>query len=132
VYEVDTTVTKPELEDAVRRLGRGVLDSGRPYYMLIGGFDEDARELWEIPEVAALCQRIIDSGFIGLLGDNEELGRPGFVDARMCFALAKGSMVTHEGMGQVFQTEALNIEFIQALGAANETVDRLLAEEAPS
>lgn len=39
----------------------------------IGGYDKDSRELWEIPEVKKLCDRLWRTGFIGLLDPSTRL-----------------------------------------------------------
>jgi hypothetical protein len=35
--------------------------------LLFHGYDDDPRELWDIPEVAVLCQRLVEMGFISYL-----------------------------------------------------------------
>jgi hypothetical protein len=37
--------------------------------MTIGGFNQDRREIWDIPEVQTYCQCLVDIGFIAYLGE---------------------------------------------------------------
>jgi hypothetical protein len=37
------------------------------FYLTISGFDDDSRELWQIPEAIDLCRRIVKTGFIAVL-----------------------------------------------------------------
>ena len=129
VYELDASATVEELEEAVRQLGPSVLESGNPFYVSVRGFDQDPRELWEIPEVSELCKRMIESGFFGLMGDNEELGTQGFMDARMCHALARGTMQSDTaGHGVVHRSSEIARDMLETFEAANKKVDALLAE----
>jgi hypothetical protein len=130
IYELDISATTEELECAVRRLGPDVLRTNKPFYMAVAGFDENRRELREIPEVSALMQRVIDSGFFGLLGDDAAIPdlQGALIDMHRCFALAKGAMRTNRrsGQGEFWITPEFAEEFLEALGNANRKVDRLL------
>ena len=45
---------------------------------VIGGYDDDPRELWQIPEVQAFCQRLMQSGFVSHLNLGNAPGQPLF------------------------------------------------------
>jgi hypothetical protein len=50
--------------------------------MIIQGFEDDPRELWEIPEVQAHLRRLVDFGFIAILARStgvRELGVPDYL-----------------------------------------------------
>ncbi len=132
IYQLDVSTTIEELEASVRKFGADVLATGEPYYALVSGYDDDPRELSQIPEVADLCQRVIDSGFIGLLGDNAEIDvdkENPFIDMHMCFQLAKGGLISNPaGGGLAFLTPEMAKEFLRVMDAANTKVDQLLAE----
>ena len=136
IYEVGVEATTEELENSVRQGGPNVIAEGNPFYITVSGFDDDPRELSEIPEVAALCQRIIDSGFFGLVGDNADLGvdkTNELVDMHICYHLAKGSLLkTGGGWGRAFMTPEVAKDFLATTEAANEKVNRLLAEPKPA
>jgi hypothetical protein len=128
MYEVGTDATIEELEQSVRGLGPEVVRTQKPFFVVVRGYDDDPRELNVIPEVAELMQRLIDSGFIGLLGDNADLGAGNsnpLIDAKMCFLLSKG-LVVRAPEGNVLQfTPAILEEFEKTLRVANEKVNLL-------
>ncbi|HKY37156.1 MAG TPA: hypothetical protein VJN18_14525 [Polyangiaceae bacterium] len=131
IYEIRVQATLAELELAVRRFAPAVT-SGSPVFLTVGGYDDDPRDLSEIPEVSDLMQRVIDSGLIALLGNNEdafaeEAEPPPFIDAMRCFFLAKGAMIPTVGGGAVgYGTPAIGQEFDDTLRAAREKIAGLL------
>lgn len=69
--------------------------------VIVHGYDEDSRELWEIPEVAVLFQRLVASGFISYLDISPSLSKeeamkdcPGFGSLEV-WLIARGEMKTH-------------------------------------
>jgi hypothetical protein len=50
-----------DLEDALRKLE---LTNMGDFYAIIAGYDNDPRELGDIPEVVALCQRMVEAGLL--------------------------------------------------------------------
>jgi hypothetical protein len=71
---------------------------------------------------------MIESGFFGLMGDNEELGTQTFMDARMCHALARGTMQSDSaGHGVGYRSSEIARDMLETFEAANKKVDALLA-----
>ena len=62
---VDREVTDEELAQSVRPLWEVTEDDGAR--LMVGGYDADFRELWEIPEAAALCRRMVRFGYLSFL-----------------------------------------------------------------
>lgn len=58
-------MSNADLVEIMRSLRR-IRSSGDPARIVcsIHGFDDDPRELWNIPEVQSFCRRLIDIGFI--------------------------------------------------------------------
>jgi hypothetical protein len=50
------------MSDALNKINKG----NRPITITISGFEGDLRELYEIPEVAQFCKRLLDLGFISI------------------------------------------------------------------
>lgn len=72
-------------------------------YATIGGYDFDARELWQIPEVSVLCQRVIKVGLASLLEPNIGDQRiPQLLGSADVFALAHRLHRDEPGVGATF------------------------------
>lgn len=71
---LEPDMTNADIEEYMRQL----FNAGRyPTYCTISGFDDDPRDLWEIPEAADLMKRLWDVGFACLLHGNVP-GTPGY------------------------------------------------------
>jgi len=90
VHTLHSSNTLEDLVETVRRLGPDILETGVPMYVLVGGYDHDARELGDIPEVRQLCQRVMDSGLASLLHLNIEERHPVAWGAIDVWAASKG------------------------------------------
>lgn len=74
-----------------------------PLYATIGGYDLDARDLWQIPEVSVLCQRVIKVGLVSLLEPNIGDQRiPQLLGSADIFALAHRLHRDAPGVGATF------------------------------
>lgn len=56
-----------ELTNLLWAVTRKVKATGVPCWLLIGGYDDDERNLWAIPEVKDFANRLIRLGFLSLL-----------------------------------------------------------------
>lgn len=122
-------LTVAELEDQIRVLAPDIL-SGKeqPFYMSITGYDNDPRGLWDIPEAREFCQRVIDSGFVGLLVVETDLEEQ--LGALGCFMLARGLMVSANArLGVGMMTDELVDELKDCVVAAREKVTRMVGGE---
>lgn len=134
LFELHSSDTLQELEESTRKAAPAVLADGVPFYASVSGYDNDPRELWEVPAVKELFERVIASGMIGLLGDNESIGQPGgvagFIDSLGAFLLARGAVLPGLGGpgGGSFLTPDTMKEYRLVLATANEKVDQLVAE----
>ena len=71
INQIDHRATLDDLRATILGLGPRVLQGELPpIHVTISGYDNDTRELWEIPEAVALCKRIIDSGLIAIMAVN--------------------------------------------------------------
>lgn len=117
-----------DLIEIVRTEGFAVIRRNRPFFCTITGYENDHRELWEIPEVVSLCQRIISSGLLGLLEVNVGPGRqPMLWGAMDVLACASGWYVGRVLDLSPDRTTAL----CEVILAANQTCNRVLAGGAP-
>jgi len=55
------------INDLIRATLPIVLKEQKYWVCAIGGYEDDERELYEIPEVRAYCRRLVDEGFIASL-----------------------------------------------------------------
>lgn len=130
IYEVKAETDLAELEQAVVRLAP-VVTSGGAVFLAVGGYDEDPRDIAEIPEVAEVLQRVIDSGLIALLGSNDQFDVPArqvpFIDRTRCYLLAKGGMLPVAGGGALgYGTPAIAEELQRTMEDAKRKVALLL------
>ena len=107
-------------------------------YCSIDGFNDDIRELNEIPEARAFCSRLCISGFISMLGlsttceqlfDSSErlpIARDGItLGALELFLISKGLI---NRTGRIDFGRDVFEEFDQALLKANEVAEKLSAD----
>lgn len=124
---VDLTIghTNEELHDLMRGL-REMRERGTRARIVaaIGGYDDDARELWEVPEVRAFCRRLFNVGFPSYLdafgknwleGDNPA---PFGLGAFEVWMIGEGRM-----RSEFTVTKELFDEFRIALGECNARSD---------
>ena len=102
---VETGQTEKDLSEMAIKLTAFVNDEG--FYLTISGYDDDSRELWEIPEAIELCKRIISSGLIVVLKGSSQVkelgardfgGLPAPLGAFEVWAFSEGRM-KHGGAG---------------------------------
>lgn len=94
----------------------------------IAGFDDDSRELWEIPEARAFCRRLVGLGFISYLDFETTIPDTGVPEA------CQGSLGAFEvwlmSESRMTNENVVTIELVeeakQALIEANEKCDRVL------
>jgi hypothetical protein len=129
ILSIDLHESIPSMHDIIRCLGPNVFASNQPFLLLVdtGG---DPRETWEIPECAALCRRIIDSGLLSLLDinlgdDRNELG----LGAADVYVRAHGLLKRgKDGVTGVWElTESLWNAFWVTLMRSNDVCDGVLA-----
>lgn len=93
----------------------------------ITGYDSDPRELWDIPEVAPLCQRLVDMGFISYL----DFGNVPFMEPvsdNMALGAAEVLLFAAGRMrgGETFWTRDLLAELQGAWHESNARADALV------
>lgn len=67
IIHVPSLVTDLEIDDMIRGTLPIVRSQGEGFVCAIYGHDNDKRELYQIPEVTVLCQRLVKRGFISIL-----------------------------------------------------------------
>jgi len=71
IIAVEANQTNEELQDMACKLSKVVDDEG--FFLTISGYDDDPRELWEIPEAIDLCQRIVKTGLVCVLETSSQI-----------------------------------------------------------
>jgi len=144
IIALETHQTDEELQDMTYKLRQALLAEGpepEGFFMTISGYDDDPRELWEIPEAVDLCQRVVKTGLIALLNLSsrvkelmperfQECEGPGpGLGALEVWVFAKEKMVS-DGQGvpeaKVFERDL--DEFYNAMSAANTTMNKLFTD----
>jgi hypothetical protein len=65
ICRLEVRLATGDLRELVRCHGRAIMDGKSvPLLCSIDGFLHDQRELWQIPEVIALSERVIESGLV--------------------------------------------------------------------
>jgi hypothetical protein len=70
-----------ELKECIHKVQPRCVSTGRGCLITVNGYDRDPRELWQIPEVKAFFNRLIDFGFLSvmeLMAQQAMPGTPGF------------------------------------------------------
>lgn len=60
-------MTDNEIKDCIQQMLPVCMVKEQGFCLTIGGFDEDSRELWEIPEATNFMRKLVDLGFIAAL-----------------------------------------------------------------
>lgn len=67
VCHMHKSVTDEEIESVICLAIPDVMKEDRGWLCAINGYDDDERELYQIPEAIALCQRFVKCGLISIL-----------------------------------------------------------------
>lgn len=98
-------------------------------FCTIGGFGNDSRELWQIPEVRAFCRRLVDSAFVSYLSmsGQKAVGAPDGCDG--LWGALEVWMVAENLMGYEYDITKDVLEQFQAmLVASNKKADKIVGE----
>lgn len=60
-------MTNDEILDCLQKMSPIVKETQDGFFICVSGYDNDKRELWQIPEVLQFFQRIIKMGFMSLM-----------------------------------------------------------------
>lgn len=126
IVNLTDKMTDAEIEDAMKDMCPVCQATQTGFFICIDGYENDRRELWEIPEVASFFGRLVNSGFIAFLEvsvtegltrlgkEITSLGYPG-LGALEVWMIAKKLM--HAGSTDIERKEM--IKFIDDLEVAN-------------
>jgi len=128
VIHIPKAVTDKQIDEVTKKIIPVVIAQQEGVYCAISGYDSDERELYQIPEVTTLCQRLVDRGFISILATStlmEKEEKPwarGFFGAMEIWAIANGHL-THAGDLTIEPT--IFQRFLDSLTLANATARKL-------
>jgi hypothetical protein len=114
------------MSDALKNINKG----SRPITITISGFETDRRELYQIPEVAQFCKRLLDLGFVSIqevattFRTIPESYDPYALGAFEVWQIANNKMkktMEYSEVGEHFET------FYNELSKYNEQCDKLIA-----
>jgi hypothetical protein len=122
VVAVTTEMTDGELLKMMRTLEQQVRCANMGFVLTVSGYDNDLRELWEIPKCIELFRKLVDMGFISVLEVSthiKEISRipdcPGF-GAFEIWSIADGRMTG----GTTTYPKSVIIEFLDKLQESNQ------------
>lgn len=125
-------MTDEELKECIHRMYPLCQSEAKGFTLTISGYDDDPRELWEIPEAVKFCQKLLDIGFPAVLdigSRHDDLpGHPGFGLIEIWF-VASGRI---KKKGDVIVTPEDYKTAMKMMIAANEKVAKILAEPCPN
>ncbi len=127
MLHIPPDITDSQIDESIKCLWDEVVEKNQGCVAAFGGYDDDERELYNIPEVAILCKRLVDRGFISLLWPSTLLSkkeRPdlgGFFGAFEVWAISK-NMFTYEGTLDV-EIKVFNDFVHKVLVQSNEICD---------
>jgi len=126
LYRLHTALTAADLREEVLRLGPRVIAHETPYYCSVDGYDKDPRELWQVPEVIALCRRIVESGLLSLMELNVTERNPMLWGAWDVYACANELIRSHALGGVADPSHEHRKAFFDCLAQSNATCDAVL------
>jgi hypothetical protein len=125
---VASDATDAELRGMTAAMRKLALDTNNPFWLLIHGYDDDQRELWEIPEVAELCRRLVEVGFIAVMHVAQKPNDPDVaLSALQVWLMSKGMLATG---GQDVPADTFN-KFWSDLMKSNYRADELARSQSP-
>lgn len=120
VIELFVDMTDDDIREIIRNSLPVATAKQQGFCLMIGGYDDDKRELWDIPEAVSLFKRLVSLGFISCLEVSTKIeilarvsGLPGF-GAFEVWASSIGKM----GFSESFSQEEMK-EFLAALDRSN-------------
>jgi hypothetical protein len=128
---VTVDMTDDEIKEMIHKMYRRVDEVGHGFLFTVAGYNNDPRELWEIPEVIAFFKRLIDIGFLSVLEPVAQIADPGgpAFGALEVWMVATGQInekkdheITREMVGQLFT---------DVLYPSNMKLNKLLSEPCP-
>jgi hypothetical protein len=64
---LESNMTDNEIKECIQLMIPACIARTRGFCLTISGFDDDPRELWQIPEATEFMRRLVDLGFISAL-----------------------------------------------------------------
>jgi len=136
VIALEVRQTNEDLQDMAHKLYPTMKNDEEGFFLTISGYDDDPRELWQIPETIDLCQRIVKTGLVALLNTSsqikdlmperfQEIDGPGpGLGAFEVWIFGEGKM---QPGGAVFGLDTMK-DFYNMLDGANDTLNKLFTE----
>lgn len=112
ILDINKDMTAQEMRAKIKELIAIIEVTQRGFHLSVNGYDQDPRDLWEIPKAIALLQRVWDTGLAALLepSSKETLG------ALEVWMIITGR-ITHQGQYSI--TQQIRDQFIHELMACN-------------
>jgi hypothetical protein len=103
VAHIEATLTDSGIDNLIRATLPQVMKEQKYWVCAIAGYENDERELYEVPEVRAFCRRLVERGFIASMrpttqffqDDHPELKR--FLGGIEVWAIAENHMDSNGG-----------------------------------
>ena len=128
IMNLHTDMGEEEIEEAMKDMAPICAATKTGFFICVDGYENDKRELWQIPEVASFFKMLICKGFISFLEvssiaegitrldkDVTDIGFPGF-GALEVWMIANGKM----GKGRTDIERSEIVKFLFTLNKSNE------------
>ncbi len=127
ILPIPCEITDEEIDQTIKEGHPIVVNTQVGWVVAIAGYDDDDREVYQIPEIKILAKRLVERGLISLLSVStliEKDEKPylgGFLGAMEIWSLAKGKF----GSGELIIERPDWEDFFMDLGRSNEICHNL-------
>ena len=133
IVNLHTNMSEDEIEECMKDMAPVCWTAKTGFFVCMAGYDNDKRELWQIPEIASFFKILVRKGFISFLEVSssakgvtrlgEQDGTPGF-GALEVWMIANGMM----GNGRTDIEKSEMLAFFDVLDKANATSEVIVGK----
>ena len=122
------TTTTAELRAAIKRV-LPFYDAAEGVAITISGYESDARELWDIPEVCAFARSLVAEGFLGVMKVPSSAAPGATTEYSALNGLGVFLMSRGIALNNTVITAAVMEEYCEAIRAANALISARYASD---
>lgn len=130
VISVPKDVSDKELERVIFDRLPSCMHTGKANTVMLDGYNDDDRELWDIPEAVAVLERMVSTGFISILEPTSHLEG---IRSDHCPAMGLGAFEVWAATKNLVGVESRDISqetlrhfFTEVLPQANKRAERVV------
>lgn len=132
IISIPKDVSNSQLERVIFDRMPACVTYGKANTVMLDGFNDDGRELWEIPEAVAILERMVSTGFISILEPTSHLEG---IRSDHCPAMGLGAFEVWAATKNLVGVESRDISqdtlrqfFREVLPQANQQAERIVRE----